>query len=123
MLTVPRPQADSARHLSPQTLAWLADRPHARQMVHSMWDTLAELEQAGHHPGAISALRWVLLNHQPHTRAGRCRACRRSSWHRLWRRRPFPCRVWITIHIELQGLFSGNRSHTPVSLRRRWTQV
>ncbi|MGH4005601.1 MAG: hypothetical protein ACRDSO_16020 [Pseudonocardiaceae bacterium] len=54
MLTAPSPRADSARHLSPQTLAWLADRPHARQMVRSMWEALTELEQAGHHPGAIS---------------------------------------------------------------------
>lgn len=76
-----------------RTVTWLADHPHARTMVQSVWGMLTELEQAGHHPGALAALRRVLAQHQP-TSAGRCRACRR--WR--WRRRRFPCIVWHQIH-------------------------
>ncbi len=78
-------------------VAWLADHPCARNLVQSVWDTLAELEQSGHHPGPIAALRRVLTSHQP-TAAGRCRACRR--WR--WRRRRFPCIVWHQIHAALR---------------------
>lgn len=53
----------------------------------------------------------ILLCHQP-TRTGRCRACPRSSW----RRSPFPCVAWMTVHGELQELFSGN----PSLRGRRW---
>jgi len=101
----PRPDAD----LPARTVEWLAEHPHQRRFVHSVWDELAELERVGYHTGAIDALRSVLLDHQPATRAGRCRACRRFTWrHRpiLWRyhhlplpwcRRRFPCIVWFQI--------------------------
>ncbi len=112
MSTVSSPRAEGTRQLSAQTLAWLADRPHVRTVVRWVWDTLTELERVGHDPGAIGALRAVLLDHQPLTRAGRCRACRRHSRRRLWRRRAFPCGVWMTIHFELQGLFTGD-TRTP----------
>lgn len=115
MSTMPSPRASGSRQLSAQTLAWLTDRPHVRTVVRWVWTRLTELERAGHDPGALGALRAVLLDHQPPTRAGRCRACRRFSWRLLWRRCPFPCGVWMTIHVELQGLFSGNCSRTPAS--------
>jgi hypothetical protein len=78
--------------LSTRTVTWLAQRPHARLVVDSVWDTLTELERAGHHPQLLAALRFVLVHHQP-TPAGRCRACRRGGWRGLWRRRRFPCLV------------------------------
>lgn len=53
--------------LSTRTVAWLADRPRARELVGSVWDTLTDLERAGHHPGAIAAVRFVLVHHQPPT--------------------------------------------------------
>lgn len=116
MSTAPRPRADTARQFSAQTLTWLANQSHqVRRVVHSVWATLTELEQATHHPGALNALRSILTDHQPTSRTGRCRACRRLSWRHLWRRRPFPCGVWMTTHLELQGLFNGNRAHPPVS--------
>jgi hypothetical protein len=71
-------------------------------VVDSVWDTLTELEQAGHHPRLLAAVRFVLAHHQP-TPAGRCRACRRMSWRGLWRRRRFPCLVWRQIRGELLG--------------------
>ncbi|MGH8922384.1 MAG: hypothetical protein ACRD0H_29290, partial [Actinomycetes bacterium] len=77
------------------------------KVICSVWDRLAELERDGHDPGALAALRSQLLHHQPPTRAGRCRACRRFTWRRLWRHRPFPCTVWMMTHVELQGLFSA----------------
>lgn len=86
-------------------LARLADHPHARKLVRSVWDKLAELERAGHHAGAIAALRLVLTHHQP-TSAGRCRTCHRWTW-----RRRFPCIVWHQIHGELLGLFAGAGRH------------
>ena len=99
------PTVDVTLQLSPQTVAWLADHPRARQFVGSVWDKLTELEQAGHYPGAIDALRRVLTHHQP-TSAGRCHTCRRWTW----RRRPFPCIVWHQIRGDLLGLFiDGNR--------------
>lgn len=112
MSTVPRPRADRRRQLSAQTLTWLAERPPMRPVIRWVWDTLTELERAGHDPGALAALRAILLFHQPPTRAGRCRACPRFSWRRLWRRPAFPCGVWMTTHFELQGFFSRN-THTP----------
>lgn len=88
--------------LSTQTAAWLANHPRARRFVGSVWDTLNELERAGHHPGAIAALRHVLIFHQP-TPAGRCRTCR--DW--TSRRRSFPCVVWHQIRGDLLGLFAS----------------
>lgn len=79
------------------TAAWLVDHPRAHTMVRSVWDILADLEQAGHHPGLITALRRILIHHQP-TPTGRCRTCRR--WR--GRRRRFPCIVWHQIHTALR---------------------
>jgi hypothetical protein len=49
-------------HLSTQTRAWIADHPRARTLVRSVWNTLAELEQAGQHSGPLDALRRVLVD-------------------------------------------------------------
>jgi hypothetical protein len=90
-------------------VAWLAAHSQARKVVDSVWDTLAELERAGHHPRLIDALRRVLIDHQP-TSAGRCRTCRR--W--MGRHRRFPCTVWHQIRGELFGLFpDSGRRHQP----------
>ncbi len=105
--TTPMPRVDAMLHLSTQTVAWLADHPRARQFVGSVWDKLTELERAGHHPGAIDALRHVLINHQP-TPAGRCRTCR----HWTARRRSFPCIVWHQIRSDLLGLFASGDRHS-----------
>lgn len=104
--TTPRPRVDATLQLSTQTVAWLANHSRTRQFVGSVWNKLTELERAGHHPGAIDALRHVLIYHQP-TPAGRCRTCKR--W-RL-RRRPFPCVVWHQIRNDLLGLFAGGDRH------------
>jgi hypothetical protein len=96
------PSMDDTPHLSARTLGWLASRPYARLVVYSVWDTLAELERAGHHPRLLAAVRFVLVHHEP-SRGGRCRACRRVSWRGLWRRRRFPCVVWRQIRGELLG--------------------
>ncbi|MGH3884662.1 MAG: hypothetical protein ACRDRC_14850, partial [Pseudonocardiaceae bacterium] len=45
--TTPMPKVDTTLQLSARTLNWLAQRPHARLVVDSVWDTLAELERAG----------------------------------------------------------------------------
>ncbi len=100
--TTPTPRADATLQLSARTLTWLAQRPHARALVDSVWDTLAELQRAGHPPRLLAALRFVLVHHEP-TAAGRCRACRRVSWRGLWRRRRFPCVIWRQIRGELLG--------------------
>lgn len=92
----PMSRTDVTLQLSARTLAWLADRPRARELVRSVWDRFAELERAGHDLGAIAALRSVVVHHQP-TPAGRCPTCRRSTWRHLWRRRPFPCIAWMKI--------------------------
>jgi hypothetical protein len=34
-------------------------------MVDSVWDTLSELEAAGHHPRLLATLRFVLIHHEP----------------------------------------------------------
>lgn len=88
--------------LSARALAWLADQPRARELVCSVSDRLAELERAGHDPGAIAALRSILMHHQP-TSAGRCPTCRRGTWRHLWRHRPFPCVAWMQVHFELRS--------------------
>ena len=110
MPTVPTPRVARTPQLSDQTVFWLAARPHERRVVRSVWDTLTDLERTGHHAGALAALRAVLLDHQPRTRTGRCRTCRRLSWWHLWRRHPFPCAVWMTIRIELLELLSNTHS-------------
>jgi hypothetical protein len=104
--------ATSDPRLSTRTLTWLARRPYARLVVDSVWSTLAELERAGHHSRLLSALRFVLVHHQP-TPSGRCRACRRVGWRGLWRRRRFPCLVWRQIRGELLGhlTISGLHRH------------
>ncbi|MGH3920341.1 MAG: hypothetical protein ACRDSG_15095 [Pseudonocardiaceae bacterium] len=97
---------NAAPHLSTRTVAWLADHPQARQFVGSVWGKLTELERSGQYPGAIDALRRVLIQHEP-TAAGRCRTCRRGTG----RRRPFPCIVWHQIRCDLLGLFAGAGRH------------
>lgn len=101
-VATPMPTVDATLHLSARTLSWLAQRPHARLVVDSVWDTLTELEAAGHHPRLVAAVQFVLVHHAP-TAAGRCRACRRVTWRGLWRRRRFPCVVWRQIRGELLG--------------------
>ncbi len=108
--TTPMPRVDATLHLSGPTLAWLAERPLARALVDSVWDTLAELERAGHHPRLLAALRFVLVHHEP-TSAGRCRACRRGRWRGLGRRRRFPCLVWRQIRGELLGPLGVGGGH------------
>jgi hypothetical protein len=95
------PKVDATLQLSTRTVAWLANHPHARRLVRSVWDTLAELERASQYPKPIDALRRVLAQHQP-TSAGRCRTCRRWTG----RRQRFPCIVWHQIRGEMLGLFS-----------------
>ncbi|MGH3692902.1 MAG: hypothetical protein ACRDRX_02675 [Pseudonocardiaceae bacterium] len=101
----PMPQVDVTLRLSTRTVSWLAQRPHARLFVDSVWETLGELERVSHHPRLVAALRFVLVHHEP-SRAGRCRACRRLSGRGLWRRRRFPCVVWRQIRGELLGHLS-----------------
>lgn len=105
-----RPTPDSSPHLSAGTRAWLAEHSTARALVESVLDTLAELEKAGHHAGAIAALRFALVHHEPNA-AGRCRACRRLGWRGLWRLRRFPCVVWRQIRGELLGHLTLGRGH------------
>ena len=102
----PMPGVDATLHLPTRTVAWLADHPHARRFVRSVWDKLTELERSGQYPGAIDALRRVLIYHQP-TSAGRCRTCARVRG----RRRRFPCIVWHQIHCDLLGLLAGAGRH------------
>lgn len=99
--------------LSAPTVTWLGEHLDAREMVSSVWTTLTELERAGQHAGAIAALRFVLIHHQPPTRTGRCPTCRRFTWRHLWRRRPFPCAVWRQIRGELLGHLTIASYQTP----------
>jgi len=115
--TVPRPRVDATLCLSTRILAWLVPRPLDLAVVESVWDTLAELEAAGHSARLVAAMRFVLIHHEP-TRAGRCRACRRESWRRLWRRRRFPCVVWRQIRGELLGHLAPSGRDRPGSGRR-----
>lgn len=116
--TKPMPRVDVTLQLSARTVAWPAGRPRACELVGSVWDKLAELERAGHHPGAIAALRFVLIHHQPPSATGRCRTCSRFTWRRLWRRQSFPCMVWRQVRAELLGPPAGRgRPPTPDTTR------
>jgi hypothetical protein len=107
--------------LSARTLTWLAAHSNAQDLVSSVWTTLTQLQRAGQHPGTLAALRFVLIHHQPPTRAGYCPTCRRRTWRQLWGRRRFPCVVWRQIRGELQGHLvessavelGGQRTHLP----------
>lgn len=110
--TTPMPRADATLQLSAWTVAWLADQPHARKLVRSVWGKLAELERAERYSDSIAALRVVLVHHQPSTAAGRCRTCRRFTWRHLWRRPPFPCIVWHQVRGELLGVIRRTRTHS-----------
>ena len=109
--TTPMSTVDATLQLSTRTVTWLADHPHARELVRSVWDELAKLERAGQHPDTIAALRVVLLHHQPPTGTGRCRTCRRFTWRHLWCRPPFPCIVWHQIRGVLLGPFISRGHH------------
>ncbi len=99
--TVPIPQPGPT--LSARTVRWLAAPPDAQEVVSLVWTTLSVLERTGQHPGALAALRFVLIHHQPPTRTGHCPTCRRHGWRRRWRRRRFPCVIWRQIRGELLG--------------------
>ena len=112
---MPSPGMEETPQLSARTLGWLASHPPARQVVDSVWGTLAEFNDV---PRLRAALRFVLIHHEP-SAAGRCRACRRMSWRGLWRRRRFPCVVWRQIRGELLGhlTLSGVHRHRTESGR------
>ncbi len=76
--------------------------------VRAIWDEIADLERAVNHPDILATVRYLLFEHQILTRAGRCCGCRRrhGSWRQLWRR-SFPCEMWYTVHLGLQGFFTG----------------
>jgi hypothetical protein len=84
----------------PHSLTWLADRPRARRIVREVWAALDEENRAGHD---TTALRKLLLEHQPTFFRNRCSGCRRRIG-----RRPihFPCIVWHQARITL-GLLPG----------------
>jgi hypothetical protein len=113
MSTAPTPRGQEGPPLSAQTLAWLTERPPGvRALVHRVWSTITDLQRSGRHPSssALAALLAELLEHQPSTRTGRCRACpRRHSWHpwwswqHRWQRPHLPCIVWITTDLKLHG--------------------
>ncbi|MGH3882910.1 MAG: hypothetical protein ACRDRY_15210 [Pseudonocardiaceae bacterium] len=87
--------------------------PRAARLIRPVWSRLAELELAGHDPGALAALRYTLALHQP-TRRGACRACRWRAWPVGWWRRRWPCATWIQVRAELLGggiAPSGTRWH------------
>lgn len=109
--TTPMRRADTTLPLATWTVTWLVDQPHARELVRSVWDKLAELERAQRHPDTIAALRVVLLHHRPPTAGGRCRTCRRFTWRHLWRRPPFPCIVWHQVRGVLLGHLAGRGHH------------
>lgn len=85
--------------LSAATWLRIASDPLAARLVRQVWSRLAELERAGHDPGALAALRYELARHQP-TRRGTCRACGRRPWP-VMRRRRWPCVTWIGVRTEL----------------------
>jgi hypothetical protein len=104
----PMPRALKAPlRLSERTLTWMTDRPHARTLVHSIWNELTEREATGELPEVLATLRFLLIEHQFLTRSGRCRGCRRD-WRRSWRlwRPGFPCRIWFILDLGLQGFYT-----------------
>ena len=44
-------RVDAELHLSPRTVAWLADHPQARRFVGSVWDKLVAGRWLSSHPG------------------------------------------------------------------------
>ncbi|MGH3871074.1 MAG: hypothetical protein ACRDSR_06080 [Pseudonocardiaceae bacterium] len=56
------PTVDATLQLSTRTLHWLANHPHARRFVRSVWDKLTELQRSSQYPEAIDALRRVLTH-------------------------------------------------------------
>jgi hypothetical protein len=90
--------------LPEQTLAWLAERPHALHHVRSVWDALTE---SAERPDLVATPRAILIDHHFLTRTGRCHACR-HNWRRGWtvKRRHFPCKIWYTVELGLQGFFT-----------------
>lgn len=104
------PGVDVSIRLSAETWERIEEWPWARDLVESVWARLDTLERDGHDPGTVAALRFVLEHHQP-TSTGRCRACRPGGCQHLWRRRPWPCTVWMQIHYELVGSFAGCGHH------------
>jgi hypothetical protein len=88
--------------LSETTVRWLDGLPRHGNPVGAVWNRLAELEDAGQDHRLITALRTVLVRHQP-PRYGRCPACPRATWRKLWRHPPWPCVVWGRVHFALLG--------------------
>ncbi|MPZ65838.1 MAG: hypothetical protein GEU83_10105 [Pseudonocardiaceae bacterium] len=107
-----RSRVAATPQLSTRTWERLADRHRERELVGAVWDKLEELENRGgeYDLGLVAALRFVLVHHQP-TSARRCGACRRTTARYLWRRRPWPCVVWLQVHYELIGPFTGGGHH------------
>jgi hypothetical protein len=93
--------------LSETTVRWLDGLPRHGNPVGAVWNRLAELEAAGQDDRLITALRSVLVRHQPphygrcldgRCLDGRCLACPRATWRKLWRRPSWPCMVWKRVH-------------------------
>jgi hypothetical protein len=106
-MTIPMPRVTPTAsplppmQLSEQTLAWLAERPHALHHVRSVW---AALTESAERPDLVATLRAILIDHHFLTRTGRCHACR-GNWRRgrTFSRRHFPCKIWYTVELGLQG--------------------
>jgi hypothetical protein len=81
-MTIPMPRVTPTAsplppmQLSEQTLAWLAERPHALHHVRSVW---AALTESAERPDLVATLRAILIDHHFLTRTGRCHACR-GNW-------------------------------------------
>jgi hypothetical protein len=109
-VTVPMPKATPTAsplppmQLSEQTLAWLAERPHALHHVRSVWDALTD---SAERPDLVATLRATLIDHHVLTRTGRCHASP-GTWRRGWtvKRRHFPCTVWYTVEGGLPGFLT-----------------
>jgi hypothetical protein len=98
----PRHASEPPLGLSEVTWQRIGADPRAARLVRPVWSRLAELELTGHDPGALAALRYTLVLHQP-TRRGTCRACRWRGRPMRWWRRRWPCATWIQIRAELLG--------------------